>query len=257
LTTGLAGLTWLALLAPLVPLVTRSSLANLLAAAKAPGAFQPLQVSLLASLVAVSGLLLGGTPLAWLLARRRGGTARLIEAGLLVPLMMPPLVIGLLLVFLVGPQSAIGALLDRVGLTASNTFTALVVASLYEAGPYYVLGARAAFSGVDHRLEESAWLAGHSPLDTFKRVTLPLSAPGLAMALATGWARAMGAFGAVIIIAYHPFGLPMQIWTTLEESGLPSALPYALILLVVALPLPLGAYAWAARRGATATWPVP
>jgi molybdate/tungstate transport system permease protein len=57
----------------------------------------------------------------------------------------------------------------------------------------------------------------------------------------------MGAFGAVIIIAYHPYGLPLQIFNTLQETGLASALPYALILLVVALPLPLAAFTWSAR----------
>jgi molybdate/tungstate transport system permease protein len=80
-----------------------------------------------------------------------------------------------------------------------------------------------------------------------RRVTLPLAAPGLAMALAVAWARAMGAFGAVVIIAYHPYGIPLQIWTTLQETGLPTALPFALVLLVVALPLPLAAYIWSAR----------
>jgi len=81
----------------------------------------------------------------------------------------------------------------------------------------------------------------------FRRVTLPLASPGLATALAIAWARAMGAFGAVIIIAYHPYGLPLQIYTTLDQTGLPNALPYALVLLVVALPLPLAAYIWSAR----------
>jgi molybdate/tungstate transport system permease protein len=57
----------------------------------------------------------------------------------------------------------------------------------------------------------------------------------------------MGAFGAVVVIAYHPYGLPMQIWTTLQLTGLNSALPFALVLLVVALPLPLAAYIWSAR----------
>ncbi len=81
----------------------------------------------------------------------------------------------------------------------------------------------------------------------FRRITLPLAAPGLAMSLAVAWARAIGAFGAVVIIAYHPFGIPMQIFTTLQETGLYTALPYALVLLVVALPLPLAAYVWSAR----------
>jgi molybdate/tungstate transport system permease protein len=57
----------------------------------------------------------------------------------------------------------------------------------------------------------------------------------------------MGAFGAVLVIAYHPYGLPMQIWVTLQQTGLGAALPFALVLLVVALPLPVLAYVWTAR----------
>ncbi len=157
--------------------------------------------------------------------------------------------IGLLLIFMVGPYTPIGELLNALPLhlSATNTFLALVIAQVYESAPYYVLGAQAAFSEVDPRLEQQAALLGDRPRRVFRRVTLPLAAPGLAMALAVAWARAMGAFGAVIIIAYHPYGLPLQIYNTLQETGLASALPFALVLLVVALPLPLAAYIWSAR----------
>lgn len=192
-------------------------------------------------------LVVAGTPLSYLLARGRLPLARVWEAGLLVMLLMPPLVVGLLLVFMVGPLTPIGHLLAGIHLSATNTFFALMVAEVYEAAPYYVLGAQAAFASVDPRLEEQAALLGDPPRAALRRVTLPLAAPGLAVALATAWARAMGAFGAVIIVAYHPYGLPMQVWTTLNETGLSSALPYALVLLVVALPLPLVAYGWSRR----------
>ena len=155
--------------------------------------------------------------------------------------------IGLLLIFMVGPATPIGAALSHLNLTASDTFFALVLAEVYEAVPYYVLGAEAAFAAVEPDLEQAAALLGDGRWRTWRQVTLPLAAPGLAMALAVTWARAMGAFGAVLIIAYHPFGLPMQIWTTLQESGLSSALPFALVLLVVALPVPVGAYIWSSR----------
>jgi molybdate/tungstate transport system permease protein len=148
---------------------------------------------------------------------------------------------------MVGPYTPIGEVLGWFHLDATNTFLALVIAEVYESAPYYVLGAQAAFAGVDTRLEEQAALLGDRPVRVFRRITLPLAAPGLAMALAVAWARAMGAFGAVVIIAYHPFGIPLQIFTTLAETGLASALPYALVLLVVALPLPLAAYIWSAR----------
>ena len=67
--------------------------------------------------------------------------------------------------------------------------------------------------------------SGDRPLQAFRRITLPLAAPGLATGLATAWARAMGAFGAVVIIAYYPVGLPNQIFIAFQEFGLPGALP--------------------------------
>jgi molybdate/tungstate transport system permease protein len=239
-----AGVVWLALLGPLWALLGHLTPAGVWAALRGGGALAPLAVSVEAAAVTLAVLVGCGTPLGYLLARERLPLPRLWETGLLVMLLMPPLVVGLLLVFLVGPLTPLGRGLSDLHLSATNTFLALVLAEIYEAAPYYVLGAQAAFAAVDPRLEQQAALLGDRPPRTLLRVTLPLAGPGLASALATGWARAIGAFGAVIIVAYHPYGLPMQIWTTLNEVGLSSALPFALLLLVVALPLPVLAYGW-------------
>jgi molybdate/tungstate transport system permease protein len=214
-----------------------------------PGALQPLVTSVESGLVTLAVLFCICTPLAWMLARGRLPFPRVWETGILLSLLLPPLVLGLLLVFMVGPYTPIGELLAHLHQSASNTFLALVIAEVYESAPYYVLGAQAAFAGVEPRLEQQAALLGDRPRRVFRRITLPLAAPGLAMALSIAWARAMGAFGAVIIIAYHPYGIPLEIYTTLQETGLATALPYALVLLVVALPLPLAAYIWSARAG--------
>ena len=238
---------WVALLGPVITLATHLSAGAIGHALSYPGALDPLEVSLEAGGVTLGVLLVVCTPLAWMLARDRLPFPRVWEAGLLCSLLLPPLVIGLLLVFMVGPYTPFGQLIGHFNLTATNTFLALVIAQVYESAPYYVLGAQAAFDSVDQRLEQQAALLGDRPRRVFRRVTLPLAAPGLAMSLAIAWARAMGAFGAVIIIAYHPTGLPLQIYTVLQETGLASALPYALVLLVVALPLPLAAYIWSAR----------
>jgi molybdate/tungstate transport system permease protein len=242
-----AAIVWLALLGPVAALLAHLSPGTVTSALRAPGALDPLVVSLESGGVTLAVLVLLGTPLAWMLARGNLRFPRVWEAGLLVSLLMPPLVVGLLLVFVVGPFTPIGEGLAHLHLSASNTFLALVIAEVYESAPYYVLGAQSAFAGVDPRMEQQAALLGDRPSRVLRRVTLPLAGPGLAMALAIAWARAMGAFGAVIIIAYHPYGLPLQIWVTLQETGLASALPFALALLVVALPLPLAAYIWSAR----------
>ena len=244
---ALAGIIWVALLGPVIALLTHLSAGAVGRALSAPGALEPLVVSVESGAVTLAVLMLLGTPLAWMMARGALPAGRAWEAGLLAVLLLPPLVIGLLLVFMVGPFTPIGEGIAALHLSASNTFLALVIAQVYESAPYYVLGAQAAFAGVDPRLEQQAALLGDRPWRVLRRVTLPLAGPGLAMALAVAWARAMGAFGAVIIVAYHPYGLPLQIWTTLQQTGLDSALPFALVLLVVALPLPLAAYVWSAR----------
>src|SRR5215472_14684587 len=242
-----AGIVWLALLGPVIALLTHLSWRSVTSSLSAPGALAPLAVSAESGAITLAVLVLLGTPLAWALARGTLPFPRVWEAGVLASLLLPPLVIGLLLVFMVGPYTPIGELLGHFNLSATNTLLALVIAEVYESAPYYVLGAQAAFAGVDQRLEQQAALLGDRPRRVFRRVTVPLAAPGLAMALAIAWARAMGAFGAVVIVAYYPQGLPLQIWSTLQETGLPTALPFALVLLVVALPLPLAAYLWSAR----------
>ena len=242
---------WLALLGPVIALLTHLSGSAIVSALTGPGDLDPLFTSLAAGAVTLAVLLVFCTPLSYMLARGTLPFPRIWEAGVLCSLLLPPLVIGLLLIFLVGPYTPLGELLNATPwhLSATNTFLALVIAEVYESAPYYVLGAQAALASVEPRLEQQAALLGDRPRRVFRRVTLPLAAPGLAVALSIAWARAMGAFGAVIIIAYHPMGIPLQIYTTLQETGLASALPYALVLLVVALPLPLAAYIWSARAG--------
>ena len=242
-----AAVIWIALLGPVIALFFHITPAAVSSALRTPGALTPLVVSLQSGLITLAVLACFGNPLAWMMARGRLPAPRIWEAGVLAALLLPPLVVGLLLIFMVGPLTPIGQVLGHFNLSATNTFFALVIAEVYESAPYYVLGAQAAFAAVDPRMEQQAALLGDRPSRAVRRVTLPLAAPGLAMAMAVAWARAMGAFGAVIIIAYHPYGLPLQIWTTLQETGLASALPFALVLLVVALPLPIAAYLWSAR----------
>jgi molybdate/tungstate transport system permease protein len=225
----------------------QSTVALVGAALSAPGALEPLYVSLEAGGIVLAVLVVLCAPLGWMLAHDRLPLGWLLEGGVLAALLLPPLVIGLLLVFMVGPATPIGHALATLHLSATNTFFALVVAETYEAAPYFVLACEAAFAAVDPQLEAQAALLGDPPRRVLRRVTLPLASPGLATALAIAWARAMGAFGAVVIIAYHPYGLPLDIWVSLQETGLASVLPLALVLLVVALPLPIAAYAWSVR----------
>lgn len=199
---------------------------------------------------AMTFIVLLGTPLGYRLARRQTRLWRTVELVLLIPLLLPPLVIGLLLVYLYGPYGLLGSLLAKVGLSGTNSLTAVVIAEIYEALPYYVFAAQAAFGQVQRGFERTSYTLGRSPFYTFLRITLPLSAPGLTAGLTMAFARAIGAFGAVIVVAYYPHTLPVSTWVALNEEGLPAAWPIALLLTVTALPLPLAAGLWRRMRDA-------
>jgi len=203
-----------------------------------PGTATPLSVtSLEASGLALLVTVAGGLPLAWVLSvlPRR---LRFVAEGLLaVPLLLPPLVVGLTLAALLGPES-----LTRLAWT--NTFAGLVTAEVYEAAPYFVFLAWTGFSAVPALYREVALSLGWRPARVFRKVILPLASPNLAVGAAMAWSRAIGAFGAPIVVSYHPQGLPVGLWVVLEEFGLTQAMPLALLLVLVALPLPLGALVW-------------
>jgi molybdate/tungstate transport system permease protein len=254
-----SAIVWVALLGPLVVLLTQVSPHTIRQSLDQPGALAPLWTSLEASAIALGCMVVLGTPLAYLLARGRLRAVRVVEAGIVLPLLMPPLVIGLLLIFLIGQAGPVGRVVSGVdpNVFGVNTFFALVVAEFYEAAPFYIITAAAALATVDRRLEQDAQLLGDRPLSAFRKVTLPLAAPGLATGLAIAWARAMGAFGAVLIVAYNPAGLPLQIDESFIANGLSAALPFALLLIVAALPLPLIALLWSTKALARRSTAVP
>jgi molybdate/tungstate transport system permease protein len=202
------------------------------------GTLGPLsETSLGASALALLVTVAGGLPLAWYLANLPRRLRFVAEGLLAVPLLLPPLVVGLTLAYLVGPASV-------THLAWTNTFAGLVTAEVYEAAPYFVFVAWSGFSAVPMLYREVGLSLGWRPARVFGRIVLPLASPNLAVGAAMAWSRAIGAFGAPIVVSYHPQGLPVGIWVILEEFGLPQALPLALLLVIVALPLPLGALVW-------------
>lgn len=249
---AVSAIVWIILLGPFAELLTQVSFHSIRQTLDQPGALAPLWTSLEASSIALGAMIVLGTPLAYLLARNRVKAPRVVEAGIVVPLLMPPLVIGLLLIFLIGQAGPVGRVVSNLdpNVFGVNTFFALVVAEFFEAAPYFILAATAAFATVDTRLEHDAQLLGDRPLNAFRKVTVPLAAPGLATGLSIAWARAMGAFGAVLIVAYNPAGLPITIDTSFIEYGLSHALVFALLLIVAALPLPVIGFLWSARARA-------
>ena len=203
------------------------------------GVFSALITSLQSTAVTMVFLLVLGLPLAYQMARKRSLWFRIVNKIIYVPLVMPPLVIGLLLMYIFGPYTWIGQAVSGLSGSLVNTLVAVIIAQFYEEVPYFVLAAEAAFSDVLINYEKTAYALGKSPWQTFFHITLPLALPGLLNGFAMAFARSIGAFGAVIVIAYYPHTLPVAMWIALQEQGLPAALPLALILILLSLPLTL------------------
>lgn len=198
-----------------------------------------LWVSIVYTLIAMAIVVLLGTPLAWWLARYRFRGKWIVDILVLLPLLSPPLAMGLMLTMSYGPYGWLGHPLQNIGLALTNTPAAFVLAQIYASAPYYVISARAAFEGVPRELEQIGLTLGRSPWQVFWRVTAPLSALGLASGIALAWVRALGEFGIVLIVAYFPQGIPVKLWVNLQDVGLNAVYPLLWTFFAIALPLPL------------------
>ncbi|TDI25846.1 MAG: molybdate ABC transporter permease subunit [Acidobacteria bacterium] len=142
-----------------------------------------------------------GVALAWLLARRRFPGRAVLETLVSLPLVLPPVATGYLLLRLLGPRGPIGAWLERVGIEVMFTWRAVVVAMAVMGLPLLVRAARAGFEQVDQRYEQIAATLGAGPARVFFTVSLPLARRGVLAGALLGFSRALGEFGATIMLA--------------------------------------------------------
>jgi molybdate transport system permease protein len=146
-------------------------------------------------------MLVPGLLLAWLLARRRFHGRVLVETFVSLPLVMPPVATGLILLMLVAPRGPVGRVLEPLGIEIVFTWRAVVLAMTVMGLPLFVRSARAGIEQVDRRYEAVASTLGAPPLRVFLTITLPLALPAVLAGAVLGFARAIGEFGATIVIA--------------------------------------------------------
>ncbi|MHB1835850.1 MAG: ABC transporter ATP-binding protein/permease, partial [Solirubrobacteraceae bacterium] len=231
--------------------------------APSPGLGSALRISLLTATISAAIIAVFGIPLAWVLAQGRSRAWRAIGVAVQLPLALPPLMSGILLIEVFGPYTFIGKLF---GGDLTDTTAAIVVAQTFVAAPFLVISARSAFETVDPRLTEVAATLGHGGWSRFWRVSLPMAGPGIRAGLLLSWLRAFGEFGATVIMAYHPYSLPVFTFVQFSSTGLPTALPptgvailAAAILLTVTLwrPERLLGVAWSRATRSGGTLPAP
>ena len=198
-----------------------------------------LRLSLVTATASMVVALVLGVPLAWLLARPGWRGASLLRALITVPLVLPPVVGGVALFTVLGRSGLLGRpLYALTGFAFPFTPYAVVLAQVFVALPYLVLAVEGALRASDRRYEEAAATLGATPMTTFRRVTLPLVAPGIAAGAVLAWARALGEFGATITFAGNFPGttqtMPLAVYLALETDP-DAALLLSVLLLAVSV----------------------
>jgi molybdate/tungstate transport system permease protein len=231
----LGGLLVLYVLIPFVAFLSRTGTAGLLVGLAEPGARTAIRNSLLTAPVSTAVATVTGVPLAYVLARRSFPGKRLVESLVVLPLVLPPVVGGAMLLTAVGRFTPIGSVAAAAGVPLTGSLLGVVLAQTFVAAPFVVVTARAGFSAIDERLEWASRSMGYGPLATFRNVSLPLARGSILAGVVLTFARAIGEFGATMMVAYNPRTMPTRIWVDFITGGIDEIVPVAVALLVVAL----------------------
>ena len=191
------------------------------------------------SLTALILAFLVGVPTAYVLARCSFPGIKLISALFYLPVFLPPLISGLALLLLF--SSSGGRWLAEQGWDFIFSYRGVILAQFFVAAPYAVRSFQTAFESIDRSYEEAAETLGDSPVKVFFKITMPLSATGLIAGSLLAWARALGEFGATIMLAgvtrLKTETLPSSIFLNMSLGDLDAAVAVAVIMLIMAMAL--------------------
>jgi molybdate transport system permease protein len=247
---ALSGALLLLVLLPIAGLLFTSSPGRLLRGLRDPLVGPAIGLTIETTVVSLALIVVCGTPLAWVIARRRRRFWRILETATELPVVLPPAVAGVALLLAFGRRGLLGPGLSLFGVGIPFSTAAVVLAQSFVAAPFYVQAAVAAFRRLDPDLVLVARTLGATPPRIFFTIAIPLSWPALAGGAAMSWARALGEFGATLMFAGNLTGrtqtLPLAIYTALE-SDLQTAQSLSIILVAVAFGLLVAIRAGARR----------
>jgi molybdate transport system permease protein len=188
---------------------------------RGPSVRSAIWISLVVAFLATVVGLVPALTLGWVLARHDFHGKSLLSTVVLAPLVMPPVVTGFLLLSLLGTQGLLGGWLTGLGITVPFTLLGAAIAALVVGLPLYVISVRGAFEAVDPAYEELSWTLGAPPRRTFLRISLPLALPGIVAGSVLAFARALGEFGATVVLAGNVEGstrtIALAVYTLLES----------------------------------------
>jgi molybdate transport system permease protein len=224
---------------PLVGLLYRAPWSTALGDLTSPEALTALRLSFVVSVAATALALVLGVPLAWIYARVPFRGRDVVRALTTLPMILPPVVGGVALLFAFGRRGLFGQALDTwFGIRLPFTTAGAILAAAFVAMPFLVLTVEAGLRSMDRRYEDAARTLGAGRWLVFRRVTLPLIAPSVFAGAVLCWARALGEFGATITFAGNLPGttqtLPLAVYVALETRP-EVAITLSLVLLAVSL----------------------
>lgn len=231
----LGGLILLYFAIPFVAFLTRTGSANVVAGLSSPQAQTAIRNSLITAPISTMVSTIFGVPLAYVLARRSFRGKRLVEALVILPLVIPPVVGGAMILTAVGRFTPIGSAAAAAGVPLTDSLLGVILAQTFVAAPFVIITARAGFGSVDERLEQASRSLGYGPISTFWNVSLPLARGAILAGITLTFARAIGEFGATMMVAYNPRTMPTRIWVDFITGGIDAIVPLAIALLVITL----------------------
>ncbi|HKL13941.1 MAG TPA: ABC transporter permease [Halanaerobiales bacterium] len=194
-------------------------------------------LSITTSISAVILAVLFGLPTAYVLSRYEFKFKKLIDIILDIPLVLPPIILGLSLLVLLGPIG--GNQLAKLGLNFVFTRLGIVMAQFVVAAPLLIRSLKIAFSNIDPKLEKAAMTLGDNHFQVFKNITLPLSKDGIITGITTAWARAMGEFGATVMLAgatrFKTETLPVAVYLNMTTGDLEMAVTVSIVMIIFSI----------------------
>jgi len=180
-----------------------------------------------------------GVPLAYFLSRSTFRGKLLVDSLVVLPLVLPPVVGGVMLLTGFGSVTPVGRIADSLGVALTDSYLGIVIAQTFVASPFVVITSRAGFDSIV-AYEKASRSLGKGPVETFVRVSLPLASGHILAGIALTFARSIGEFGATMMTAYNPQTMPTGIWVTFISRGVYATLPIVTVLVALGFAVVVG-----------------
>ena len=220
---------------PVINLLFSAGFEGLIQAIRDKNAWKAIFVSFEAAFFATFLSFILGTPLAYLLARKRFPGKNLVESIIDLPIVIPHTVAGIALLLVLGRNGLIGASFNKFGMRLADSMAGIVAAMMFISAPFFINHAREGFESVDPRMENVAMSLGATRAKAMVTITFPLSLRNMFVGAIMTWARAISEVGAILIIAYYPKTAQVLVMEYFNNYGLRASRPISVILVLLSL----------------------